>query len=111
MNKYFNKKVIVDGIKFDSKKEAKRFQELMILKKAGLIKDLELQPVFVLQESYINNKNEKVRAIIYKADFIYFDINLDRYIVEDVKGYKTDVYKLKKKLFEYQYPNLTIEEI
>lgn len=111
MNKYFNKKVIVDGIKFDSKKEAKRFQELMILKKAGLIRELELQPVFVLQESYTNNKGEKVRAIIYKADFIYFDINLDRYIVEDVKGYKTDVYKLKKKLFEYQYPNLTIEEI
>lgn len=111
MNKYFNKKVIVDGIKFDSKKEAKRFQELMILKKAGLIKELELQPVFVLQEAYTNKKGEKVRAIIYKADFIYFDIHLKRYIVEDVKGYKTDVYKLKKKLFEYQYPNLTIEEI
>lgn len=111
MNKYFNKKVIVDGIKFDSKKEAKRFQELMILKKSGLIKELELQPVFELQEPYTNNKGEKVRAITYKADFIYFDIHLDRYIVEDVKGYKTDVYKLKKKLFEYQYPNLTIEEI
>lgn len=111
MNKYFNKKVMVDGIKFDSKKEAKRFQELMILKKTGLIKELELQPTFELQESYTNNKGEKVRAITYKADFIYFDKHLNRYIVEDVKGFKTDVYKLKKKLFEYQYPNLTIEEI
>ena len=110
-NKYFNKKVIVDGIKFDSKKESKRYEQLKILKKAGLIRDLELQPVFVLQEAYTNNKGEKVRAITYKADFIYFDKYLDRYIVEDVKGFKTDVYKLKKKLFEYQYPNLTIEEI
>ena len=111
MNKYFNKKVMVDGIKFDSKKESKRYEQLKILKKAGLIKDLELQPTFVLQPAYKNNKGEKVRAITYKADFIYFDVHLDKYIVEDVKGYKTDVYKLKKKIFEYQYPNLTLEEI
>ena len=111
MNKYFNKKVIVDGIKFDSKKEPTRYEQLKILKRAGMIRDLELQPLFVLQEAYTNNKGEKVRAITYKADFIYFDKYLDRYIVEDVKGFKTDVYKLKKKLFEYQYPNLTIEEI
>lgn len=111
MNKYFNKKVIVDGIKFDSKKEAKRFQELMILKKAGLIKELELQKIFELQPKYTNNKGEHIRAIIYKADFFYYDNHLKQYIVEDTKGFKTEVYKLKKKLFEYQYPNLTIEEI
>ena len=111
MNKYFNKKVIVDGIKFDSKKEAKRFQELMILKKAGLIKKLELQKIFELQPKYTNNKGENIRAIIYKADFFYYDNHLKQYIVEDTKGFKTEVYKLKKKLFEYQYPNLTIEEI
>jgi len=111
MNKYFNKKVIVDGIKFDSKKEAKRFQELMILKKAKLIKELELQKVFELQPKYTNNKGEHIRAITYKADFFYYDNHLKQYIVEDTKGFKTDVYKLKKKLFEYQYPNLTIEEI
>ena len=56
MNKYFNKKVIVDGIKFDSKKEANRFNELKLLKKAGIIKELELQKVFELQPKYINNK-------------------------------------------------------
>ena len=111
MNKYFNKKVIVNGIKFDSKKEAKRFQELMILKKAGLIKELELQKIFELQPKYTNNKGEHIRAITYKADFFYYDNHLKQYIVEDTKGFKTDVYKLKKKLFEYQYPNLTIEEI
>lgn len=111
MNKYFNKKVMVDGIKFDSKKEATRYEQLKILKQTGLIRDLELQPTFVLQPAYTNNKDEKIRAVTYKADFMYFDTHLDKYIVEDVKGYKTDVYKLKKKLFEYQYPNLTIEEI
>ena len=58
MNKYFNKKVMVDGIKFDSKKEANRYEQLKILKQSGLIKDLELQPVFVLQEAYTNNKGE-----------------------------------------------------
>ena len=106
MNKYFNKKVIID-----SKKEAKRFEELKILKKAGLIKELELQKKFELQPKYINNKGEHIRAITYKADFFYYDNYLERYIVEDTKGFKTDVYKLKKKLLEYKYPNLTIEEI
>lgn len=111
MNKYFNKKVIVDGIKFDSKKEAKRYTELKILKKAGLIKELELQKVFEIQPKYRNNKGDNIRAITYKADFFYYDIKREQYIVEDTKGYRTDVYKLKKKLFEYQYPNLTIKEI
>lgn len=111
MNKYFNKKVIVDGIKFDSKKEAKRFTELKLLKRAGLIKELELQKVFELQPKYINNNGEHIRAITYKADFFYYNIQKEHYVVEDTKGYRTDVYKLKKKLFEFKYPDLTIEEI
>lgn len=110
-NKYFNKKVVIDGIKFDSKKEANRYMELKVLEKVGIIRELELQPLFVLQSEYTNNKNEKIRAITYKADFMYFDNHFDKYIVEDVKGYKTDVYKLKKKIFEYKYPNLTLKEI
>lgn len=111
MNKYFNKKVMVDGIKFDSKKEAKRYNELKLLKKAGLIKELELQKVFELQPKYTNNNGEHIRAITYKCDFFYYDNEKERYIVEDTKGFKTETYKLKKKLFEYIYPNLTIEEI
>ena len=111
MNKYFNKKVIVDGIKFDSKKEAKRYTELIMLKRAGLIKELELQKVFELQPKYINNKGEHIRSITYKADFFYYDNQKEQYIVEDTKGFRTDTYKIKKKLFEYVYPNLTIEEI
>lgn len=111
MNKYFNKKVIVDGIKFDSRKEADRYLELKLLNKLGLIKELELQKVFVLQPKYINNNGEHIRAITYKSDFFYYDNKKEQYIVEDTKGFKTDVYKLKKKLFEYVYPNLTINEL
>lgn len=111
MNKYFNKKVLVDGIKFDSKKEAKRYNELKLLKRAGVIKELELQKIFELQPKYINNKGEHIRSITYKADFFYYDKQKEQYIVEDTKGFRTDIYKLKKKLFEYVYPNLTIEEI
>lgn len=110
-NKYKNKEVTIDGIKFQSIKEGKRYEQLKILKKAGLIKELELQKVFELQPKYTNNKGEHIRSITYKADFFYYDNHLEKYIVEDTKGYRTDTYKLKKKLFEYVYPNLTIEEL
>ena len=111
MNKYFNKKVIIDGIKFESKKEGKRYTELKLLKRAGLIKELELQKVFELQPKYTNNKGEHIRAITYKADFYYYDKAKEKYVVEDTKGYRTEAYKIKKKMFEYVYPDLTIEEI
>lgn len=110
-SKYKNQKIIVDGIKFDSKKEAKRYTELKILEKAKIIKELELQKVFEIQPKYTNNNGEKIREITYKADFFYYDNEKEQYIVEDTKGYRTEVYKLKKKLFEYVYPNLTIKEI
>lgn len=109
--KYHNKKVVVDNIIFASKKEAKRYSELKLLERAHIIKDLQLQKSFELQPKYINNNNEMVRAIKYVCDFYYFDNEKQRYIVEDTKGYKTEVYKLKKKIFEYKYPNLTIKEL
>ena len=110
-NKYRNKKVICDGFKFDSKREAKRWLELKLLEKAKAITELERQKKFELQPSYTNNKGEHIRAITYIADYFYYDRKRKMYIVEDVKGVKTDVYMLKKKIFEYVYPNLTIEEI
>jgi hypothetical protein len=109
-NKYSNKKVILDDIKFDSKRERNRYMELKILEKSGLIKELELQKEFELQPSFKKN-GKTYRKITYKADFYYFDNHLGKYIVEDVKGFKTDVYKLKKKMFEYKYPELELEEI
>lgn len=108
--KYHSKKVIVDGIKFDSLKEAKRYNELKILEKANEITELRLQVKFELQPSFKKN-GKTIRKIEYIADFTYYDNKLNKYIVEDTKGYKTEVYKLKKKLFEYKYPHLTIKEL
>lgn len=104
MSKYKNKKTIVDNIKFDSKAEANRYIELKLLEKAGKISDLELQPKFELQEKYINNKGEKVRAITYKSDFSY--IENGKLVVEDVKGVETKEFKIKKKLFENKYRDI-----
>lgn len=109
-SKYHNKKTIIDDITFDSKLEAKRFQELKILEQAGLIKDLVLQPTYELIPSF-KKDNKTIRKCTYKVDFSYFDIELNKTIVEDTKGFKTNVYMLKKKMFEYNYPNLTIKEI
>lgn len=108
MNKYRNKKVIVDDYIFDSIQESRRYKELKLLLKAGQIQDLELQPHFLLQESF--KKNEKTyRKIEYIADFKY--IENGKTIVEDVKGLQTDVFKIKHKLFEKKYPDLELRII
>lgn len=107
--KYYNKKTIIDGVVFASKLEAKRYTELKLLEKQGIIKDLELQPSYDLIPSF-KKDNKTYRKSTYKADFSYFDIENNKTIVEDTKGFKTPIYMLKKKLFEYNYPNLTITE-
>lgn len=101
-SKYHAEKTEVDGIRFDSKKEADRFARLKLLEKAGVIKDLKLQPRFELQEPFICD-GKKERKIEYVADFQYECGG--KIIVEDVKGAKTQVYKLKRKLFLYKYGN------
>lgn len=91
-------------IKFDSQKEARRFDELMVLYRAGQIHDLKLQPQFTLQESYVTPEGKRIRAIRYVADFSY-NTGLGK-VVEDIKGgkaTKTNVYELKKKLFREKY--------
>lgn len=109
--KYHNKKTVIDGIKFDSKLEAERYTQLKILERVGVIRDLELQPEYELIPSF--RKNGKTwRKTVYKADFRYILSDGDRIIIEDVKGSTaviTDVFRLKQKLFEYKYPELTIK--
>ena len=79
-----------------------------MLLKSGVIKDLELQKEYVLQEKFkINNKTR--REITYRADFVYKTVEDDKLHVVDAKGYRTEVYKIKKKLFEYKY-GIEIEE-
>ena len=108
--KYHNKIVEVDNIKFDSIKESRRYNELKLLQRAGIIKELELQKKFELQPKYTNNNGEHIRAITYVCDFYYFDNEKQKYIVEDTKGYRTDVYKLKKKLMAYIH-HISIHEV
>lgn len=97
-SKYNAKKTVVDGIEFDSLREADRYCELKLLEKAKEIRNLELQPRFLLQEKFKDKQGVTHRKIEYVADFMYVD-NDGKKIVEDVKGVMTDVYKIKKKMF------------
>lgn len=99
--KYNAVKTEVDGIVFDSKKEAERYKELSFLQKTGEIKRLILQPKFVLQEGF-SVDGKRYREISYVADFMYVDKDGTR-VVEDTKGFRTDVYAIKKKLFLKKY--------
>ena len=108
--KYHNTKTVADGIKFDSKLEAKRYLQLKEWEKEGRITGLELQPCFELVPAFEKN-GKKWRKMTYVADFQYFSCAEDKCIVEDVKGSEkvlTDVFRLKQKLFEYRYDELTI---
>lgn len=104
-NKYKAKKVVCDGITFDSKKEANRYYELKLLERAGEIKDLELQKEYILVPAqYINGKCVE-RAVKYKADFVYTENG--ETVVEDVKGYRDPAsagyakFVIKRKLMLY----------
>lgn len=108
MNKYRNKKVIVEDYVFDSIQESRRYKELKLLLRAGQISNLELQPHFLLQDSFKKN-GKTYRKIEYIADFKY--IENGKTIVEDVKGLQTDVFKIKHKLFEKKYPELELKII
>lgn len=93
MSKYRNRKTEVDGILFDSRKEATRYGALKLAERAGMVRDLKLQVPFKLE---VNG----VLVCTYKADFVYEDKFGSQWkrIVEDCKGYQTPVYRLKKKL-------------
>jgi hypothetical protein len=92
-NKYHNKKVAG----FDSSKEAKRFGELELLERAKVITSLAKQVPFVILEPFINKAGDKVNAITYKADFVYYDLEKKTLVIEDVKG-TTKMYNDKGEL-------------
>ena len=105
-NKYSNKKCSFGGYSFDSMKERDHYIYLLSEQQAGRITELELQPKFQLQELFKDNLGRTHRAISYIADFQY---KRDKQIVVvDVKGMKTEVYRIKKKLFLYKYGSLNI---
>lgn len=95
-NKYNAIKTTVDGIKFDSKKEANRYLELKVLERIGEISGLELQPKFSFELC-------DVKICTYRADFKYTTLQGEE-IIEDVKGYKkTPAYNIKKKMMKAFY--------
>lgn len=102
-SKYGNRSLMVDGLKFDSIKESKRYVELKYRQIAGEIDTLTMQPEFVLVPEFVDCMGENHRKLSYFADFSYYDKKMEKTVVEDVKGFKTDVYKLKKKMFLYKY--------
>ena len=106
-SKYRAKPTVVDGIRFASMKEAKRYGELKLLEKAGEITDLELQSVFHLNAA---NPSQPCFVGKYLADFSYYDARTRQLVVEDVKGFKTPLYRWKKKHVEAQY-GLKIREV
>ena len=109
-NKYGNKKVTIDGETFDSKKEAKRFFALKLLKQAGEIKELRRQVKFVLIPSQRVDGKVVERECSYIADFVYRDAKSGEMVVEDTKGFKTKDYIIKRKLMLSVY-NIRIKEI
>ena len=120
MPKYHNKKITIDGITFDSRKEANRWKELKLLERAGEIKDLKRQVKFGLipaQREVVWNPQKhryedgKVieREVSYVADFTYVN-RLGFMVVEDTKGFKTKDYIIKRKLMLY-FHRIRIQEI
>lgn len=102
----------VDGIRFDSAKEAKRYGELKLLEKAQEIYGLVVQPSYPLEVVVAHARAEARRHVIgtYRGDFVYYTSDGNDPVVEDVKGFKTPLYRWKKKHFEAQY-GIEIREI
>ena len=106
-SKYKNCPCVIDGIKFQSRREGARYSELKILERTGAIRDLELQPVFVISKGCIDPKtNRRLAARKYIADFKYFDVVRNQVVAEDVKSpatAKNALYRLKRQLAIEQY--------
>jgi hypothetical protein len=126
-SKYKNKKIEVDGIVYDSQKEMQRHQQLLLKEKAGAIRDLQTQVKYVLipaqYETFprYGKKGQRLKdgkrllekEIAYIADYVYFDVEEDRTIVEDVKSAitrKNPLYIVKRKMMLY-FHNIRIREI
>ena len=109
--KYGAEKQNVGSIRFDSKKEARRFGELRIMRRSGQIEDLRVHPQFTLQEAYTTEDGERIRAIRYEADFSYRIGGVA--VVEDVKSEATrkdKTYRMKRKLMQERY-GITVREV
>ena len=109
-SKYHNKKVVYDGLKFDSQKEKRVYTMYKLMEQAGEIKDLQRQVEFILIEPFVLN-GKKFRKTSYIADFVYYDNDMNCHVIDvKSKSTKTQVYLLKKKLMALKY-GIEIEEV
>lgn len=107
-SKYHAQKVEVDGKKFDSKHESRDYLKLKSMEDSGIISNLQTQVSFELQPKYTTKDGRKIRAITYRADFQYVRDGVT--YVQDSKGFRTKEYALKRKMFEYRYPDIIFVE-
>jgi hypothetical protein len=126
MNKYGNKKIVIDGEVFDSKREFYRYQDLIFLERCGAISNLRRQVVYELlpvqreKSTKVYKKGRKKgqpiegkvieKAVTYIADFVYVDNATGKEVVEDSKGYHTKDYILKRKMLLY-FHGIKIREV
>ena len=120
-SKYGSRKTVVDGIAFDSKKEASRYRELLLLERAGKIGNLRRQVKYVLIPAQYENPDSPTksgrgkcleRECSYVADFVY-DVPMEPEpveIVEDTKGFRTEAYKIKRKMMLFMH-GIRIREV
>lgn len=100
-SKYHAQKTVVGGITFDSKREAARWQELKLMEKAGAIENLQRQVKYELIPTLRKPGEHTERSVSYIADFVYTEDG--KTVVEDSKGFKTEAYKIKRKLMILRY--------
>jgi len=116
-NKYGNRKVEVHGIPFDSKKESEKYLELWALQKVGEIKNLKLQPKYLLiPKQEPTQLNSREQATYYIADFEFWELKdgKPQKVVTDIKSEITrrePSYIIKRKLFKLQNPDIEFREV
>lgn len=108
-SKYHARKVEKYGRTWDSRKELREYERLMLLQQAGEIRGIELQPQFELQPAF-TYQGKKQRAITYKADFMVLYADGRKEVIE-VKGFKTRDYVLRRKMLLYRNPDINFVEV
>lgn len=112
MRKYNNEKTTIDGIKFASRLEAERFQQLRLLEKAEEIEALQLQVEFQILTGWTNpDTGERTRSKYYVADFVYYDKQSGKWIIEDTKGMETSDFKLKWDFMKTLYRDFEFRKV
>lgn len=108
-SKYNARRVTVDGFRFDSEAEARRYGELKLLQAGGVITGLVIHPRFELQAAFEDRAGQRWAPVVYVADFAYTENGAP--VVEDVKGFETEAWKLKRRLFLARYPEHALRVI